>query len=79
MIRYRIMQQSHPDREPTCSLMEVIYNEDGSIAAAVVARFFGTTPDEVVHDLGSALAEASTGPIILPTEVKGHSHTIVPF
>lgn len=73
MNHYRIIVHTHPDREPSCSLVEVAYNRDGSIAAAWGPVFAGTSPGEIVHDLGAALAQASCCTLMKPEDVVGYT------
>ena len=73
MNHYRIIQHLHPDGPPSCSLVEVLYNGDGSIAAVLDPVFAGMSPDEIVHDLGAALAQAACTPLINPEDVVGHA------
>jgi len=76
---YRIMHRAHPDREPSCALVEVIYNDDGSIACTMEPVFVGVSPDEVIYDLGVALRNATESPTIQPKDVVGHQFQDVPF
>ncbi len=72
---YRIMHRAHHDREPSCSLVEVLYNDDGSIAATMEPVFCAVSPDEVLFDLRTALEHASAHPPITPNDVKGDTTT----
>ena len=76
---YRILHRSRPDREPSCLLVEVLYNNDGSIAATMDPIFVAVTPDEVLFDLRTALEHASAYPPISPTDVVGERRDLIPF
>ena len=69
---YRILHHANPDREPVCALVEVLYNDDGTIAKTMEPLFVATTPDEILHDLGAALAQAACCPLIQPGDVVGY-------
>jgi len=73
MNHYRILIHTHLDGPPSCSLVETLYNGDGSIAAVRAPVFAGMTPDEIVHDLGAALAQAACTPLIKPEDVVGYA------
>lgn len=69
---YRILHRAHPDREPSCALVELLYNDDGSIAATMDPVFAAVSPDEVLFDLRTALEHAAAHPPITPDMVMGH-------
>lgn len=80
MNHYRILVHSHPEGPPSCTLVEVLYNRDGSVAKAMEPVFAGMSPDEIVHDLGAALAQASCCTLLKPEDVVGYADSEpIPF
>ena len=76
---YRIISRNPPGREPSCALVEVLYNDDGSIAATMDPVFSAVSPDEVLFDLRTALEHASNHPPITYLDVVGDRDDPIPF
>lgn len=76
---YRILHRARPGHEPTCILVELLYNGDGSIAATMDPIFVAVTPDEVLFDLRTALEHASAHPPITLADVVGDRDNPIPL
>jgi len=76
---YRILHRTVPDQEPCCTLVEVLYNSDGSIAATMDPIFAATHAEEVLFDLRTALEHAGTHPPITTADVVGEHDQPIPF